>query len=112
MSAPSYAPTQAPGDTRRRCRYVGIWIPHDGPPRVDVLEQEVVRLGAGEQVLADLPGFPRVLADLSASFPVRDPATDAETGQRATVAQALALIYSWTRAQQLERDAAETPTTP
>ena len=102
----NYAPTQNPGDTRRRTRYIGIRIPHDGPPVVEVLEQEVVRLADGERVLQDLGGFTIPLADMSATYPVRDPVTDALTGVEAAVSQALALIYSWTREQQLQRDRA------
>jgi len=103
----TYAPTTQPGETRTRTRYIGIRTPHDAPPQIESLEQEVIRTATGERVLADLGNVPTGAFDVTESFPVRDPSTDAETGDTATVGQALALIYSWVRAKQLARDAAE-----
>lgn len=110
----TYAPTVNPGDTRRRARYVGIWIPLSQQAAVEVLEQDVVRLPAGEVVLRDLGPIAGIgvidlidPAALGATFPVVDPATDQPTGQTATVAQAFQLIHSWVRAQQAARDAQE-----
>jgi hypothetical protein len=106
---PNYAPTQNPGDTRRRTRYIGIRTPLDAVPQVEVLEQDVVRLASGEVVLADLGNCPVSPFDPAETFDVRDPGTDATTGTTATVGQAMALIYSWVRKQQLARDAATAP---
>jgi hypothetical protein len=106
---PTYAPTVTPGDQRRRTRYIGIRVPHDGVPTVEILEQEVIRAKAGERVLEDLNGFGVAMdeKEMAASFQVRDPITDAEIpGATATGAQVFALIYSWVRAKQLARDAA------
>ena len=107
---PVYAPTPNPGDQRRRTRYLGIRIPHNAPPTVEILEQEIIRAKDGERILEDLNGFSVVMTEgeLAADFPIRDPETDAEIpGQTATGAQAFALIYSWVRAKQLARDAKE-----
>jgi hypothetical protein len=102
----NYTPTQAPGDTRRRCRFIGIRTPLDSVPQIEVLEQDVVRITSGEVVLADLGLCPVAPFDLGETFDVRDPDTDALTGTTATVGQAMALIYSWVRKQQLARDSA------
>ena len=103
----NYAPTQNPGDTRRRTRFIGIRTPLDALPQVEVLEQDVVRLPAGEVVLTDLGPCPVAPFDPASTFDLRDPSTDALTGTTATVGQALALIYSWVRKQQLARDSAQ-----
>jgi hypothetical protein len=103
----TYAPSTNPGDTRTRTRYIGIRTPHDAPPQIEILEQEVVRTAAGERVLADLGNVAVCAFDVTESFAVRDPSTDAEIGDTATVGDALVLIYSWVRAKQLARDAAE-----
>lgn len=102
-----YAPTITPGDQRRRTRFIGIRTPLGQAPQIEILEQEVVRTQAGERVLEDLGNVPVGAFDPAETFPVRDPETDAETGQTASVGQAFALIYSWVRKQQLARDAAE-----
>ena len=103
---PTYAPTTAPGEQRRRCRYLGIRTPLGQPPQIEILEQEVIRTQVGERVLEDLGNVPVGAFDPAETFPVRDPETDAETGQTASVGQAFALIYSWVRKQQLARDQA------
>lgn len=111
----NYSPTVTPGDERRRTRYLGIRIPHNGVPTVEVLEQDVIRTKAGiEEIIRDLGGFNRTVdaAALAESFPVRNPADDSLTGGSVTTAQTMALIYSWVRAQQLLRDAAAAQTTP
>ena len=110
MTMTDYAPTVNPGDTRRRTRYIGIRTPLNVAPTVEVLEQDVIRTKTGEAVLADLGSFPTPL-DLAEVFPLRNPVDDSLTGDTATAAQAMALIYSWVRAKQLARDAA-TPTSP
>jgi hypothetical protein len=102
----NYAPTQTPGDTRRRCRFIGIRTPLNSVPQIEVLEQDVVRIASGEAVLADLGNLPIATFDPSETFDVRDPNTDALTGTTATVGQAMALIYSWVRKQQVARDQA------
>ena len=113
-----YSPTVSPGDTRRRCRYLGIRTPLDtrtdeqkaegvpAPvPIVEVLEQEVIRTANGERVLEDLGALPVGAFDPTESFPLLDPETDAPLGGDATVGQAFAIIYSWVRAKQAQRDA-------
>jgi hypothetical protein len=107
----NYAPTTAAGQFRRRCRYLGIRVPLDSAPAVEILEQDVVRLldattGQinGEVVLRDLGTCQSGAFDPSESFEVRDPTTDATTGDTATVAQAFQLIYSWVRHKQTLRD--------
>ncbi len=115
----TYAPTTNPGDTRTRCRYLGIWNPLNAAPSIDILEQEVVRLADGETVLRDTNGITGVRLDGSA-FTLRDPATDAPLAPEAcaaiaaaiaagtaTDAMAMVLVYSWTRYQQEARDARE-----
>jgi hypothetical protein len=109
MTTPNYTPTTTPGQTRRRTRYIGIRLPLDAAPSVEVLEQDVVRLTDGERILADLGSLPTGTFDPAETFPVRDPATDALTGDTASVGQAHALIYSWVRAKQLARDQETTP---
>ena len=104
---PNYSPTVNPGDERRRTRFIGIRMPLGSVYAADVLEQDVVRVAEGEKVLLDRDGFGFSMdaAELAYSFPMRDPRTDAEIpGQTATTAQALAIIYSWVRAKQLDRD--------
>jgi hypothetical protein len=103
---PNYSPTTNPGETRRRTRFIGIRTPLGATPVIEVLEQDVVRLIDGETVLKDLGNCPVAAFDPSESFPVRDPDTDTETGDTATVGEAFALVYSWVRQQQLNRDAA------
>jgi len=111
----TYTPTKSPGDTRTRCRYLGIWNPLNATPRIDILEQEVVRLADGEVVLKDTNGLS---AGLDGSvFALRDPTTDAPlasevcagiaaaiTAGQATDAMTMVLVYSWTRYQQEQRD--------
>ena len=107
MTVPNYTPTTQPGETRRRTRYIGIRLPLDALPTVEVLEQDVVRLADAERVLADLGNLPTGSFDPAEQFPVRDPTTDALTGDTASVGQAHALIYSWVRAKQIARDEQE-----
>lgn len=106
---PNYAPTQNPGDTRTRCRYLGIWNPLNAAPHIDVLEQEVVRLADGEVVLKDANGFSAGLD--GDAFPLLDPRTDEPLGGEATAEQVMMMVYSWTRYQQHKRDERETAKT-
>ncbi len=114
----TYAPTINPGDTRTRCRYLGVWNPLNAAPRIDILEQEVVRLADGETVLRDTNGLSAGLD--GSAFTLRDPATDAPLAPEACAAiaaaiasgtatdgMAMVLVYSWTRYQQEARDARE-----
>ena len=113
-----YAPTKNPGDTRTRCRYVGIRNVLNAAPNIEVLEQEVVRLVDGEAVLRDLDGVNAAIT--GAAFALLDPRTDEPIdGQvKAAIAGALEsgfaddettmmLVYSWVRYQQAQRDARE-----
>lgn len=104
---PNYAPIVAPGDQRRRTRFISIRTPLGQVPQVEVLEQEVILTAAGERVLEDLGALPVGPFDPAESFPLRDPETDALLGQTGTVGQTHAMIYSWVRAKQLARDLAE-----
>ncbi len=109
----TYAPTVDPGDTRRRSRYIGIRIPHDGAPTVEVLEQDMIRLKDGaEKVLQDLgavAGIPALdAAALAVQFPARDPVTDEIIPAAfVTPGDAFAAVYAVVRGWQLARDAAE-----
>lgn len=103
---PTYAPTAAPGEQRRRCRYLGIRLPLGQPPQIEILEQEVVRTRDGERVLEDLGNVPVGAFDPAEEFEVRNLDTDQPVGQTATVGQAMALLYGWVRKQQLARDQA------
>ena len=104
-----YAPTSNPGDTRRRTRYIGIRTPLNAAPCVEVLEQDVVRLAAGEVALEDLGNLPVGEFDPAETFQLRHPETDALLGGTATVGEAMALIYSWVRAKQIARDESQAP---
>jgi len=116
-----------PGDIRRRTRFIGIWTPGDertfaeiaadpaGAPKpsIEVLEQDFVRLADREKKLTDLGGVPVGSFDPSESFPLRDPTTDELIPDAtATVGQTMALIYSWVRAKQVQRDEAANPPAP
>ena len=116
----NYSPITNPGEVHRRTRYIGIRTPLDrrtdaekangapAPmPLIEVLEQDAVRLLEREEVLADLGSLPVSAFNQTNNFPIRDPVTDEPTGQTATEGEAMALIYSWVRAQQLARDAQE-----
>jgi hypothetical protein len=105
MTAPNYAPTTHPGDTRRRVRYIGIRTPLGAPPQIEILEQDVIRTAAGERVLEDLGNVPVGPFNPGQEFPLKDPQTDADLGDTAMVADALVLIHSWVRQQQALRDA-------
>lgn len=108
----TYAPTVNPGDTRRRSRYIGIRIPHNAAPTVEVLEQDMVRLASGsEKVLEDLgavAGIPVLTPEaLAVQYPARNPVTDEIIpDQFVTAGDAFAVVYAVVRGWQLERDAA------
>jgi hypothetical protein len=101
-----YAPTQNPGDTRTRARYIGIWNPLVGQPTIDILEQQVVRLADGERVLADTPGITGIPFDPAEVVELRHPETDEMLGQTTTAGAIMAGVYSWCRGRQERRDAA------
>jgi hypothetical protein len=115
-----YAPTVNPGDTRRRCRFIGIRVPLDTrtnaekaaniqapPPQVEVLEEDVIRTAQQERVLEVLGNLPVGTFDLSETFPILNPENDGALGGNATVGQAFTLIHSWVRHKQTLRDTAE-----
>jgi hypothetical protein len=95
------------GDIRRRTRYIGIEIPLNSTPKVTILEQDAVKLPQGERVIEDLKGLNFTISDFNEEFPLRNPETDELLGSNGNVAQAFALIYSWVRAKQVERDSQE-----
>lgn len=109
----SYAPTATPGDTRRRSRYIGIRIPHDAAPTVEVLEQDVIKLKDGtEKVLQDLgpvAGIPLIAGlAIAETFPARNPITDEIIPDKfVTAGDAFAVVYAVVRGWQLARDAQE-----
>ncbi|MGL5362649.1 MAG: hypothetical protein ACRDBH_07195 [Bosea sp. (in: a-proteobacteria)] len=108
MPRTKYGPTDTPGQTRLRCRYLGIWNPLKETPRADILEQVVIRTEAGtEDVLKDLPALTVAITDLAEVVAVVDPRTDEPTGATTTVGAIHALIHSWVRHEQAKRDAAE-----
>jgi hypothetical protein len=102
----NYSPTVNLGDTRRRTRYIGISTNLDSLPTVEVLEQDIVKLSGGEVVLRNLGNLKVSAYNPDEEFDIRNPETDELTGSTATVGQAMALIYSWVRKNQLLRDQA------
>ena len=110
----TYAPTIDPGDERTRARYLGITIPLDTrppgsedpapQPTIEILEQQVIRKKDGSEcVLENLMGFNETV-DMTEEFDILDPTTDAPIGATANVAQAFALVYSYTRKKQNARN--------
>lgn len=106
-----YDPTTNGGETRTRTRAINIRTPHDAAYTVEILEQEVIReAGNGERVINDQAG--RISAtdstdERAAVFPLLSPETDQPTGENATGAEFMAMVYSYVRAKQAERDEAE-----
>ena len=110
---PTHAPTINPGDERRRCRYFGAQIPNGAAPIIQVVEESVIRRADGtEKSIADLGNLPTGAFDPAETFAIRDPETDILTGDSASVGQAFALIYSWVRHKQTQRDEAKLNPTP
>jgi hypothetical protein len=108
----TYAPTANPGDERTRCRFFGAVLPHNGLPQIQVIEESVIRRADGtEKPIADLGNLRVGVFDPAETFALRDPTTDALTGQTASVSEAFALIYSWVRHKQTQRDEAATTAT-
>ena len=114
-----YDPTQSPGDTRTRCRFLGFRIPHDGPVSCEALEQEIVRTKDGERILSDLgavAGIPPLdltdPATLATVVPVIDPATNIPTGEATTIGSVFVGLFSYVHGAQLARDAAAVPQEP
>jgi len=108
-----YEPTHSPGDTRLRSRYIGIRVPPNAYPTVEVLEQTVIRTKDGvEKILEDLgavTGIPTLdPAALAVQYPARDPATDQIIdGKFVSAGDAFACVYAVVRGWQLARDAVE-----
>lgn len=108
-----YDPTVNPGDTRLRSRYIGIRVPPNAYPTVEVLEQTVIRTKDGvEKILEDLgavAGIPVLdSAALAVQYPARNPVTDEIIpGKFTTPGDAFAAVYDVVRGWQLARDAKE-----
>ena len=104
----TYSPTINPGDERTRCRYFGAQLPNGAAPSIQVIEEQVVRrLNGTESHIADLGNLATGTFDPEEMLALRDPETDALTGDSASVGQAFALIYSWVRHKQTQRDEAD-----
>lgn len=116
---PDYAPSQIPGHVRRRIRYLGVWTPADertdaeieggttAPPRprLQALEQNVVRLADRSKVLEDLGDLPLPEFDPAEAFPELDE-DDQPTGVMLTARQVMTGVRSYLRHFQSLRDLA------
>lgn len=104
-----YDPTTNPGDMRTRARYVGIRTPNGATPSVEVLEEQIA-LAGGQELTVGQAGGIRVAIDeteLARVIELRNPLDDSLTGHSLTVAEIHAGVYSFVRAHQELRDAAE-----
>jgi hypothetical protein len=104
-----YDPTVNPGDTRVRAHTINISNNLNGYPRVDIQEERVIKTKDGVERGLEGLGFFSVTIDpteLTTPYPVRDLATDQETGDTEFPAQLFQSFYSWVRSKQLARDAA------
>ena len=103
-----------PGTTYRRTRYIGIHNNTDSTAAIQILEADAAFINAKKvNIDGGVGGISETInladpAQLLATFPLRDPTTDALiTGASASVGQAFAILYSYSRAKQTARDAAQ-----
>lgn len=110
MTAPSYAPTVNPGDVRRRVKRIDLGTPLNQGITVVIYEEDVIRLADGtEAPLRDQGAIsasinPTDMAQLMATFALRNYADDALLGSDMNVGTVLTAFFSWVRSQQLTRD--------
>ncbi len=116
---PDYSPSTTPGHVRRRIRYLGVWTPADertdaeikagtvrAPrPRLQALEQNVVRLADRSKVLEDLGDLPMPEFNPAEEFPELDD-DDQPTGVVLNARQVMTAVRSYLRHFQALRDLA------
>lgn len=103
---PDYKQTTIAGDKWNRFSKIVIDNPYQAPPQVICVEQEVIALGDGRNVLTDAGNlnFP---FDPNEAFPLLNPLTGEEVGSTVMGAQAHAIIWSYVMHEAKKRDDAK-----
>lgn len=100
----NYAQSSSAGDRWNRFSRIEISIPNGGVTSVAMAEQSVLEMGGGEQFVQEV-GTLQSNAAPTERFILVDPATGADTGKFATVADLYAMAQSFAVHCARQRDA-------
>jgi hypothetical protein len=102
----NYTKTTVPGVSYIRARQITVYNPLNAPPRLSILEEEVVTTAAGGVFQRDVSSLDIDYDPAAAIVPILDPTTGLPSGQQLTHAQIYAILYSVYFQAAIARDAA------